>query len=709
MARKRKKIKYKKERVVMADILPYEVPITFSNRHFYNFLVNNEIEFSENCISWKKDNVAFDKIVKFIFNINGGNIEDVDGKKKWCINEAKPYKKGIDAIPFTYKISHKQKEFRELTVIHPLNQLTVVDFYDKYKELILYYTNRSQYSIRKPFTVAKFTFFNDKKHKDNKVEEPERDTIEIFGKEYENLKTFFSYKEYSNIHKFYESYTYQRNEKKFNTLYKFDISKCFDSIYTHTLSWALSNKEIVKQNVKINDFTFGGAFDSLMQKLNYNETNGIVIGPEFSRIFAEILLQDIDFSVNKLLENSKNKLRHKTDYAIFRYVDDYFLFFNEETVKDKIIETFKAELLKFNLYISESKSFTYEKPIITELTIAKERISDLLNNIIELKSEDILNGNQIINSENQSTTPKRYTLYFNSKRAIIDFKTIIKETGVSYKDILNFVLAVIDRKSFNLIKKYDKAIFENEDVENKFKDKFIKFNLELLDFIMFLYSVSPRVNTTIKLCNVLTKITKFINQKNKNSTNEKYFSLDQKNVVFKKIFDDISLVLNKNKNTEYTQVETLYLLIALQDLGRSYRLDNKTLLKYLNIEVSETKYVFPYDFNYWTITVLLFYIKDIKRYNTLKTELKKHIIAKYEKADIKNISKNTELVILTMDLLSCPYLDNYFKNDILNLCGIDSHQRLIVEIFEKQENIFTKWKNFDFEKELNTKRGQEVY
>jgi len=710
MARKRVKIRYKKERVVMADILPYEVPITFSNRHFYNFLIENEIEISNNCISWKDIDEAFDKIIKFIFNINRGDITNIAGKKKWCPTELnKPYKNGFDTIPFTYKISHKQSDYRELTVIHLLNQLTVIDFYDRYKELILYYTNRSQYSIRRPFSVAKFTYFNDKKHKKNKVEEPERDTIEVFGKEYENLKTFFSYKEYSNIHKFYESYTYQRNEKKFNTLFKFDISKCFDSIYTHSLSWALSNKEIVKQYVGINNFTFGGAFDSLMQKLNYNETNGIVIGPEFSRIFAEILLQHIDFSVNKILENPTNNLRHKTDYAIFRYVDDYFLFFNDETVKDKIIEVFKSELLKFNLYISEPKSFTYEKPIITELTIAKERISDLLNSLIELKSEDIKNGNQIADDENQSRAPKKYTLYFNSKRAIIDFKTIIKETGVSYKDILNFVLAVIDRKSFNLIEKYDNAVFENEEVENKFKDKFVKFNLELLDFIMFLYSVSPRVNTTIKLCNVLTKITKFINQKKENSNAKKYFSLDQKNVIFKKIFDDISLVLNKNKNTEYTQVETLYLLIALQDLGRSYRLDNKTLLKYLNIQVDGNKYIFPYDFNYWSISVLLFYIKNIKRYDTLKSELKKHIIEKYEKADKEHISKNTELVILTMDLLSCPYLENDFKNDILRLCGIDSHQRLIIDKFVKQENIFTKWKNFDFERELNTKRGQEVY
>jgi hypothetical protein len=40
-------IGYKKERVVLSDILPYEVPPFFSNRHFYNFLVKNKIVINE--------------------------------------------------------------------------------------------------------------------------------------------------------------------------------------------------------------------------------------------------------------------------------------------------------------------------------------------------------------------------------------------------------------------------------------------------------------------------------------------------------------------------------------------------------------------------------------------------------------------------------------------------------------------------------------
>jgi hypothetical protein len=94
------------------------------------------------------------------------------------------------------------------------------------------------------------------------------------------------------------------------------------------------NKEIVKSHRFKNDSAFGEVFDTLMQKLNYNETNGIVIGPEISRIFAEILLQQIDFAVYKILDRSK--IKHKIHYEVFRYVDDFFLFYNEEEIKNKL-------------------------------------------------------------------------------------------------------------------------------------------------------------------------------------------------------------------------------------------------------------------------------------------------------------------------------------------------------------------------------------
>jgi hypothetical protein len=53
-----------------------------------------------------------------------------------------------------------------------------------------------------------------------------------------------------------------------------------------------------------------------------------------------------------------------------------------------------------------------------------------LNDLISLKSEKIENAG--IENGNE-TAPRKYSFFFNSKRAIIDFKIIIKETGIGYR------------------------------------------------------------------------------------------------------------------------------------------------------------------------------------------------------------------------------------------------------------------------------------
>ena len=104
------------------------------------------------------------------------------------------------------------------------------------------------------------------------------------AQEYEELGSYFVYRRYRNIHRFFESFKYHRCEKKYNAMMQVDISKCFDSIYTHSLSWSVLGKSQTKFNLKESKNTFSGRFDSLMQNLNHNETNGIVIGPDFADI-----------------------------------------------------------------------------------------------------------------------------------------------------------------------------------------------------------------------------------------------------------------------------------------------------------------------------------------------------------------------------------------------------------------------------------------
>jgi hypothetical protein len=698
--RKKIPITYSKERVVLSDVLPYETPVTFSNRYFYKYLLKSLK--SKSSVSYKnKYNKAFSEIESILF----------DAKVK--------------TKPFCFNITHKQNNFRELCVIHPSNQHKMVDFYDKYKSLIIYYSSLSPFSIRKPSKVANFTFYNDILHKKNEDKDLQHSQIEQDDSEYENLKSFFSYRKYSNIHKFYESYQFHRSEKKYNKLLKIDITKCFDSLYTHSIAWALFNKNIIKSNIENSLSTFGGEFDRLMQDLNANETNGIIIGPEFSRIFAEIILQQIDINIYERLKINDNKgkhLVHKVDYEIFRYVDDYFIFYNKEEDKERITETFKLALKEYKMYLNDKKSIQYSKPLITEISIAKQKINDLFNNHLILKEKEDEQSNSI--------------LYFSSNNVITRFKSIIKEAEVEYKDIMNYTLAVLDNKTNKLIKKYKSL---EEAISTKTQKEFEKGFLEILDVTFFLYSVSPKVNSTIKVCLIIDKITSFL-KKNKTNEYKEPFTSNNKHNILKKIADEINLVLHKNKSKKETQIETLYLLIALSQLGREYRLNLKVLCSYFNISINKDGSVnFNTELNYFSITVLLFYIKKIKSYTTILHELKNVISKKYKEGKIYGWKDNTELVLLLMDILTCPYLNNEvrshlknkvksaktrksrslkvyikelkdekykFKKELLSLLDIENNQ---ITLIEQERFWFTKWTEFDFGLELQAKRSQEVY
>lgn len=695
MPRKKIRLNYKKERVILSDTLPYEIPITFTNRHLYNFITYNHIEYIDGELSWKENSQTLDNIIHILFSLpkearNLKKIEKQIGPNSFSFNIYTLKNRDLSLVPFDFKISHKYKEFRNLSIPHPRSQLDVASFYDQYKELIIYYCSLSPFSIRKPARVATYKYHKDRLHYENlATDDP---PIEEQNKEYENLKSFFSYDDFSNIYKFFGSHTHHRCEKKYNKMLKLDITKCFDSIYTHSLSWAIFGKNTVKDNIKLSEKTFSGRFDNLIRNLNYQETNGIVIGPEFSRIFAELILQAVDKSVYRKLNGEIPPISHKKDYEIFRYVDDYFLFYNEESHKDIIVDYLQHSLKEYKLHLNFSKVVIYEKPIITEISIAKKKIADLFDDTIKYN----------LDKRTDKTEKTIYTgsIYINTEQLITSFKTIIKECNVEYKDLLNYGLATIESKSKKILINFNKTSNEYR----PFK-QLINSIQSILEFVFFIYSVSPRVNTTIRLCRILRIYCEFLRSPKVNN--------EAKSRIFKYIFDNICFILNKNKNSKHIQVETLYLLVTLSELGKYFWLEQKQLAKYCNIKHSERDNSFEIpELNYFSYTVLLFYMKDKKRYLTLRNS----IISKIEKklTTRPRPDKNCESVMLLFDLISCPYIPNDTKKRVLHSRGITDHQEQLDVINYKDRNgmrqlWFTTWDNFNLGLELDTKQSLEVY
>lgn len=80
-----------------------------------------------------------------------------------------------------------------------------------------------------------------------------------------------------------------------------------------------------------------------MQHANYKETNGIIVGPEISRIFAEIILQAVDLAILRQLKELYGYSLGR-DYEIRRYVDDSYVYANSQEVLEHIITVYQEQL-----------------------------------------------------------------------------------------------------------------------------------------------------------------------------------------------------------------------------------------------------------------------------------------------------------------------------------------------------------------------------
>ena len=722
--RKKIKLSYSKERVLFSDVLPYECPIIFSNRYLYRFLAkylwvdkrgdkDKETILSQTKRNNDKDARYFAALL-FGCYTGGRAIENMKHKDNDVF------------YPFQFNIAHKANKNRTLSVIHPFNQWQVVDFYDRYKYSILYLCSQSHFSIRKPHKVAQYFYYRDRLHK--KLSGHESDKLELFFNEYENLKTYFSYEKYSNIYKFYEDYRYQRAEKKYKHLVKFDLQSCFDSIYTHTISWVTADgADKVKVLKGYHGSWLGDAFDNLMQSVNARETNGIVIGPEFSRIFAEIILQYIDRKVELEIGKDESRIHHKSDYECYRYVDDYFLFYNDSKDKDRFMESLTKWLKVFKLQISPSKTEEFERPFITNLTVAKIKIEELLHSVFSktlwegtIESDvDIDDVEDEESSKDAEILEKRFNLYMSAYDINVQIKAIVKESGIEYRDVANYLLEKISQKLDAFLNRYESGYRKYERLMSgdylpkddvvvsaqKSERLLTNYLIALIDVVFFVFNSNRQVNTTLKLQKTMNTIILYAKRHGDFSEdNPKVrFQTVDKDLIFKKIQDEITLVLSTTDAHRNTLHESLYLLVLAKELGYQYLFSPEVLEKF--IKKSELQY------NLFACIILMYYYANHGCYETLKSELRKNILDKYKKVAEAERKRDAELTILTADMTTCPFVDDEYKRKLLTAMGIteDEDQWAILRFAKKQRYIFTRWTMFNLNKELQAKISQEVY
>jgi hypothetical protein len=163
-------------------------------------------------------------------------------------------------------------------------------------------------------------------------------------------------------------------------LYKLDLANFYDSIYTHSIEWAIIGKEKTKENLanRSREKNLGGKLDKLVACTNNNETAGIPTGPFSSRIISELLLNKIDEDLEKLTDSEKVK------FEFVHYVDDYEFYFRNEADYKKIIQKIRKVFEYYRLRINENKSQFYSLPFYNERDL-KEQFSFFIR---KFKNED---------------------------------------------------------------------------------------------------------------------------------------------------------------------------------------------------------------------------------------------------------------------------------------------------------------------------------
>ncbi len=130
-----------------------------------------------------------------------------------------------------------------------------------------------------------------------------------------------------------------------------DISKCFPSIYTHAIDWAIDGREIAKQNKHNGIKTWASILDDRAAATRNGETHGLLIGPHSSNLLSELLLTDID------------KKLYLQGFRFIRNIDDYECYV--DTIHDAelfIVELGKC-LSEYRLSLNQSKTEVLELPM----------------------------------------------------------------------------------------------------------------------------------------------------------------------------------------------------------------------------------------------------------------------------------------------------------------------------------------------------------
>ena len=455
---------------ILTDVLPTELSGQFSYRFFYEYLDAKSAELSS--------------IVKEIIKTKNDNKEVFSQNKNWV------------SMPLTYTIMKQLNTERLISLLQPLGAMQLYLFICAYqKEMLTLLQKNSVFSLRYHKKNNDLYY----KSKNKSVTKYFADLSGSMGKEIiEQTGMYFNIGPYKSIAAFTSSEEWLILNSKYEYFIRTDYKACFDSIYTHTFNWIIGKD--VNDTKNFENGSIYTTIDRILMNINARTSNGIVVGPEFSRMIAEILLQTIDRDVFSILLNSN--IRIDENYNVFRFVDDIFIFADSENLANKIVELYSGAARKYLLRLNEAKLSKNKVPFVLEpwlndTNLFANRASSLLfysrdeqkaymSEHGDWKGEDAVKPH-LLKSSSLST----------SKRTIMNqFNELICKYESNNKTIVAYSLGTFLNKVGR--NKENVTVFKEEVSES------VVYNF--LELSLYIYSFFPNYNNTQRLLSIISYI-----------------------------------------------------------------------------------------------------------------------------------------------------------------------------------------------------------
>lgn len=459
---------------ILTDLLPVEVSELFSFSQLYAYLLRKDMQ----------------------KEINSLLCEIKQNKSK---GNSVMFKDGWSTKPLKYRVLKGNGTMREMSIIQPVSVLNLFLFIECYQKDILNYLEKHHgFSIRYHKKSTNLFY----KSRSGKITQYFQEQVSRVGRGViQQNANYFKIVPFESINSFADSRIWRMCNFKYNYYAKLDYKSCFDSIYTHAFSWMIE-RNVVDAKYANNSHLFI-TIDRILQNINGRSSNGIVVGPEFSRMMAEILLQHVDSEI--LLALEKDGILYNVDYVAFRYVDDIFLFSNHPQILERILSEYKTIGEHYLLRINELKLTKGTTPCLPKEWLEKTRhLSDIIGNFFyQGKKSDYEN----LPEENRYIVKNDF---ISVDRIKDEIAILVKQHPDDCRTIVSFLLSTLLN---NISKKgVGYTLFGKKQLGKAFL---------LLDIALYIYAFYPSFDQTRKIISAIAYLNSEIGFKSEESAKEK--------------------------------------------------------------------------------------------------------------------------------------------------------------------------------------------